>query len=157
MTLRCIQCHSCVSRGDFLACSSGEKGTKHPGGSREIPASTQSSGGGVYSGSVSYKVIHCLALAGRKSHWQPKPPYIRHKHVCTRTHTDVYIQRDSPPHTYRYPAAPQHINAHDRQGATCGWRCMGTHSHTTTRCETQSRPRPPNTQEHTKPTNTCTQ
>lgn len=41
---------------------------------------------------------HTLAGTGghRESHWQSKPPSIRHKHVCTRTHKTLYIQRDSP-------------------------------------------------------------
>lgn len=59
---------------------------------------------------------HTFAGTGgqRESHWQSKPPSIRHKHVCTRTHTDVYIQRDSP---LRHLQIPSRTPAYQ-----CAWQ-----------------------------------
>lgn len=118
----------------------------------------QSSGGGVGSESISSKVIHSLAQAAEENHiGSPNLP-LSGTNMCAHAHTQTCTYKETPPSdTYRYPAAPQHISAHGRQRATCGWRCTGTHSHTTTCHEAQSGPPPPNTQEHMEPTNTCTQ
>lgn len=91
-----------------------------------MSASIRSSSGGVYSGYISHKVIHLLAQAGTENHIGNPNLSPSGINMCAHAHTETCTYKETPPSdTYRYPAAPQHTNAHDRQGATRGWRCTG--------------------------------
>lgn len=64
----------------------------------------QLSGGGVYSGSVSYKVIHSLARAGTESHIG-NPSGIN---MCAHAHTQTCTYKETPPH----PQTPTDTQPH---------------------------------------------